>query len=195
MESLASKPVMDTATAAAPAAQRRRIPVGAEVYNRITEFLYDEARLLDQIRLKEWAALLDTDLKYRVPVRQTRSLADQADSFVRSVQHYYDDYRSIMGRVMRLTATKSAWAEDPPSRTRRLITNVMVETTDKPDEYAVVSYLLLTRSRFNHDEYDLISGERHDVLRQAADGSFKIAQREVLLDQAVLGTPNLAIFL
>lgn len=191
MESVAIKP----AAAEATVTGRRRIPVGSEIYNGITEFLYDEARLLDQIKLKEWAELLDTDLVYTAPLRETRSLVDQAASVVRTVQHFHDNYRSIMGRVMRLTATKSAWAEDPPSRTRRLVTNVFVETTENANEFSVLSYLLVTRSRFNHDEYDLISGERHDIVRRTANGSFKLAKREIILDQAVLGTPNLAIFL
>ena len=52
----------------------------------------------------------------------------------------------------------------------------------------------MTRSRFNFDEYDLISAERRDILRADGEG-FKLAKREILLDQAVLGTPNLAIFL
>jgi 3-phenylpropionate/cinnamic acid dioxygenase small subunit len=99
-----------------------------------------------------------------------------------------------MGRIMRLTATKSAWAEDPPSRTRRLVTNVMVEQGDQAGELRVRSYLLVTRSRFNFDEFDLISGERRDVLR-LVDDRFKLARREIILDQAVLGTANLAIFL
>ncbi len=186
-------------TAAAAAAgdtppQGVRIPVGSPDYNRIVEFLYEEASLLDQIRLQEWGASLATDLVYTAPLRETRSMSNQAASYVRTVQHFHDDYRSMMGRIMRLTGTKSAWAEDPPSRTRRLVTNVLVHTTAKPDEFAVVSYLLVTRSRFNFDEYDLISAERHDLLR--SDGaSFKLARREILVDQAVLGTPNLAIFL
>ncbi|MCF5096394.1 aromatic-ring-hydroxylating dioxygenase subunit beta, partial [Pseudomonas gessardii] len=41
---------------------------------------------------------------------------------------------------------------------------------------------------------DIISGERRDVLRLGEAG-FKLARREVIIDQAVLGTPNLAIFL
>lgn len=170
------------------------IPIGSETYNRILGFLYQEARLLDTIRLKEWAATLATDLVYTVPLRQTRLMSQQAESVVRTVQHYHDNYRSIMGRVMRLTETKSAWAEDPPSRTRRMVSNVQVFATDKADEFAVVSNLLLARSRFDSPEMDLISGERNDLLR--VDGaSFKLARREVILDQAVLGTPNLAIFL
>ena len=178
----------------AQSAPAERIPVGSELHNRIVEFLYDEARLLDQLRLKEWAATLAQDLVYSAPLRETRPMDQQNASFVRTVQHFHDDWRSVMGRIARLTATKSAWAEDPPSRTRRMVTNVLVAKTPKADEFAVTSYLLITRSRFNFSEYDLISAERRDVLRQ--DGaSFKLARREIILDQAVLGTPNLAIFL
>jgi len=170
------------------------VPIGSPTYNRVLEFLYTEAHLLDEIRLKEWAATLASDLIYTAPLRETRPVVQRAASYVRTTQHFEDDWRSIMGRVMRLTETKSAWAEDPPSRTRRLVTNVWVVKGDKPDELRVRSNLLLTRSRFNFDELDLISAERRDVLRDA-DGAFKLARREILLDQAVLGTPNLAIFL
>ncbi|MDP3926979.1 MAG: 3-phenylpropionate/cinnamic acid dioxygenase subunit beta [Hydrogenophaga sp.] len=175
-------------------AQGALVPIGSPVYNQILQFLYVEARLLDETRLKEWGDTLAQDLIYTAPLRETRPVSQQAASVVRTMQHYHDDWRSVMGRIVRLTGTKSAWAEDPPSRTRRLVTNVMVEATDKPGEYSVRSYLLVTRSRFNFDEFDLISAERRDVLR--VDGeSFKLARREILLDQAVLGTPNLAIFL
>lgn len=195
MESAAITSAAESVTSATPAFIRRRLPLGSEIYNRLTEFLYDESRLLDEIRLKEWTEMLDTDLLYTAPLRETRSLVDQAASVIRTVQHYHDNYRSILGRVARLTATKSAWAEDPPSRTRRLVTNVLVETTEKENEFAVRSYMLVTRSRFNHDEFDLISGERHDLIRLTDSGVFKLARREIILDQAVLGTPNLAIFL
>lgn len=170
-----------------------RVPVGATAYNQIVEFLYEEAELLDGIRLQEWAARLAPDLLYSAPLRLTRTTADQASSVVRTTQHFHDDWRSVMGRVMRLSG-KSAWAEDPPSRTRRLVTNVRVRTTATAGEYAVRSYLLVTRSRFDFDDFDFISGERHDLLRADGD-SFKLARREVILDQAVLGTPNLAVFL
>ena len=186
-----------TANQALPTADLARgecVPIGSDTYNQVLGFLYREASLLDAIRLKEWSALLSPELIYTVPLRQTRPMAQHAASIIRTVQHYHDDYRSIMGRIMRLTETKSAWAEDPPSRTRRLVTNVQVSTTGVEGELAVVSYLLLTRSRFDSPDLDLISGERNDVLR-LVDGQLKLARREVILDQAVLGTPNLAIFL
>jgi len=179
---------------AAPSPKSERVAVGSALYNRIVEYLYEEAALLDQLRLQEWAARLAPDLIYTAPLRETRPMDQQSSSVVRTVQHFHDDWRSIMGRIMRLTGTKSAWAEDPPSRTRRLVTNVLVSKTAKPDELSVTSYLLVTRSRFNFSEFDLISAERRDVLRQDGD-SFKLARREIIVDQAVLGTPNFAIFL
>jgi 3-phenylpropionate/cinnamic acid dioxygenase small subunit len=191
MEAKAITPITSDA---APAPKSERLPVGSALYNRIVEFLYEEAALLDQIRLQEWGARLAADLIYTAPLRETRPMDQQSASFVRTVQHFHDDWRSVMGRIMRLTGTKSAWAEDPPSRTRRLVTNVMVAKTAKPDEFAVTSYLLVTRSRFNSPEYDLISAERRDILRQDGD-SFKLARREIIVDQAVIGTPNFAIFL
>jgi len=193
MEAKAMTPVSPE-TAAMPEPWSERVPVGSALYNRIVEFLYEEAALLDQIRLQEWGARLAPDLIYTAPLRETRPMDQQNSSFVRTVQHFHDDWRSVMGRIMRLTGTKSAWAEDPPSRTRRLITNVMVAKTAKLDEFSVTSYLLVTRSRFNSPEYDLISAERRDVLRQDGE-SFKLARREIILDQAVIGTPNFAIFL
>ena len=180
--------------AAMPELKSERVPLGSALYNRIVEFLYEEAALLDQIRLQEWGARLAPDLIYTAPLRETRPMDQQNSSFVRTVQHFHDDWRSVMGRIMRLTGTKSAWAEDPPSRTRRLITNVMVAKTAKPDEFSVTSYLLVTRSRFNSPEFDLISAERRDVLRTDGE-SFKLARREIIVDQAVIGTPNFAIFL
>ena len=171
----------------------KRVPIGSDLYNQVLTFLYEEATLLDQIRLQEWGERLATDLVYTVPLRHTRLQAEQSASIVRTVQHYHDDYRSIMGRILRLSG-KSAWAEDPPSRTRRLVTNVFVEETENANEFVATSYLLLTRNRFKDHHVDIVSGERRDVLRLGEDG-FKLARREVILDQAVLGTPNLAVFL
>jgi 3-phenylpropionate/cinnamic acid dioxygenase small subunit len=108
--------------------------------------------------------------------------------------HFDDDYSSIMGRLQRL-GTKSAWAEDPPSRTRRLVTNVRVWETSKPNEFETESYLLLSRSRYEHYQLQVLSCVRHDLLRRSGPGAFKLARREIIVDQSVLGMANLAVFL
>ncbi|ADP95804.1 dioxygenase DitA oxygenase component small subunit-like protein [Marinobacter adhaerens HP15] len=54
---------------------------------------------------------------------------------------------------------------------------------------------MMTRSRFSDEHVDVISCERRDVIRREDSGELKLARREALLDQSVLGTPNLAVFL
>ena len=156
-------------------------------------FLIKQARLLDQRDLKEWGEMLAEDLEYKAPVRITRRVQKFDEEF-RTIGHFDDDYNSMMVRITRLTTTTNAWSEDPASRVRRFITNVSIWETDVPDEYEVSSYLLLTRNRAEAKDYKQLSAERNDRLRMTKDG-FKVAKRSILIDQVVLGMPNLAIFL
>ncbi|NNC38714.1 MAG: 3-phenylpropionate/cinnamic acid dioxygenase subunit beta [Acidimicrobiales bacterium] len=174
--------------------KEKRIPVGSETYNRITEALYEEAMWLDEMRLEEWGDFLAPDLIYRAPLRLSRQRDEQAASIVHTMNHYDEDYGTLMGRIARLTQTKSAWAEDPPSRTRHFVSNILVRETGKTDEYAVKSNGLLTRNRFEEDHMQVISYVRNDILRDV-NGSLKLAKREIVFDMAVLGTQNLSIFL
>lgn len=182
-----------SAASAAPA-NRGRIVVGSALYNEITQFLFEEAALLDQQRFDEWAAMLAEDLHYTAPLRMTRSGPDQSNNIVRTTKHFDDDYTSILGRLGRLK-TKSAWAEDPPSRTRRFITNVLVWQADGANEYEVASYLLLSRSRHENPDLQFMSAVRNDLLRRSEDGSYKLARREIIIDQSVVGMQNFAVFL
>jgi hypothetical protein len=50
------------------------------------------------------------------------------------------------------------------------------------------------RSRGDRGHHELIACQRHDVLRSEGP-SFRLARRRILLDQASLGTKNLAVFL
>jgi 3-phenylpropionate/cinnamic acid dioxygenase small subunit len=170
-----------------------RVPIGSPVYNRILEAYYDEAEILDELRYNEWTAWLAKDLRYSVPQRLTRLLADHDKSIDRSVMHYDENYQTMCARARRLRGN-SAFAEDPPSRTRRLITNVRVQLTDIDNEYRVLNYMLLTRSRFQQTQMAVLSGERRDRIRDLGS-RFELVEREVIIDQSVLGMPNLAIFL
>ena len=67
------------------------VAVGSDLYNQVLQHYYNEALLLDHIRLQEWGATLAEDLRYSVPVRQTRTVRDSAESVVRSVMHMDDD--------------------------------------------------------------------------------------------------------
>jgi 3-phenylpropionate/cinnamic acid dioxygenase small subunit len=177
-----------------PSVRANRVAIGSQLYNDVVEFLYDEAELFDTLRLRDWQAMLTRDIEYTVPLRQTRATRDQDKSVIRTIQHMIDDYNSISVRVMRVMDTRSAWGEDPPSRTKHLVSNIRVYRTEVENEFKVDSYLLLTRNRFDSPTFDLIPCERHDVLRKTDEG-YRLTRREVIIDQAVLGTPNLGIFL
>ncbi|MFN3725940.1 MAG: aromatic-ring-hydroxylating dioxygenase subunit beta [Allosphingosinicella sp.] len=171
----------------------RRVPIGSPLYNRILEAYYEEAAMLDELRFQDWTGWLAKDLRYTAPQRLTRLLADHKQSIERSVMHFDENYQTICARVRRLRGN-SAFAEDPPSRTRRLVTNVRAEATDVENEYSVSSYFLLTRSRFEQTRMHVLSGERRDHLRDLGE-RFELVARESILDQSVLGMPNLAVFL
>jgi phthalate 3,4-dioxygenase beta subunit len=104
--------------------------------------------------------------------------------------HFDEDMYALRKRVQRL-ATDHAWTEDPPSRTRHFVTNVR---TFRHDGLRVESALLLFRSRGDTREADLISAGRADLLRETP-GGLRLARREITVDEAVLRTQNLAVFL
>jgi 3-phenylpropionate/cinnamic acid dioxygenase small subunit len=156
----------------------------------VVTWLDDEAALLDEGRLEEWLGLLSDDVRYSMPVRLTRERGSGPDTHA-GTPHFLEDARTLRLRVERLK-TEFAWAEDPPSRTRRFITNVRPSRTS--DGVDVRSYLLLYRNRGDDSGMELISAERRDSLRRTADG-LRLCRREIRVDQSTLGIRNLAVLL
>lgn len=169
-----------------------RVPLGSEIYNRLLEMLYDEAAALDERRFDDWIAMLHPDLIYTAPIRLTRSGPNKDRDVMRTMMHFDDNYASILMRAGRLS--KSAWAEDPPSRTRRFVTNVRVGECETAGDYEVSSYLYVERSRFDMHTNETTSAERRDIWR-LVDGAYKLVTREIIVDQSTLGMSNFAIFL
>jgi 3-phenylpropionate/cinnamic acid dioxygenase small subunit len=162
---------------------------------QIEDFLYLEAELLDDRKLREWFELLTDDVRYWMPIRHntydrpvevTDELSKPGEAF-----YFDDDKRSLRIRVER-TYAKNAWAEMPPSRTRHLISNIRIKNDDG-NEIAVHSNFLCYRTRMETDQ-DMFVGERQDNLRRIGD-SFKIARRTIILDQVVLAAKNISVFL
>ena len=87
---------------------------------RAEEFLYREAALLDAWELDAWLALLTDDARYLVPPNEAPDSDPDTTLFIIA-----DDMQRLRGRVKRLQS-RDAHAEFPPSRTRRLITNVRI---------------------------------------------------------------------
>lgn len=158
----------------------------------VERFLYTEAGLLDAKQFDAWVELFTEDVHYFMPLRRTRTRRELDHEFTQPGEMaWFDDNKMVlMGRVAKLK-TGTAWSEDPPSRTRHIITNVRV-LADRGDELDVTSNFLLYRTRLKSEEYTWI-GSRDDVLRRTEAG-LRIAKRTILLEQTVLLTPNLSNF-
>jgi 3-phenylpropionate/cinnamic acid dioxygenase small subunit len=145
----------------------------------IAEFLYREARLLDEHRLEEWLELFTDDAEYFMPLRE------QVQGEVAPAGHpiMRDDKLMLMARVKK-DATGMSHVEIPRSMTTHLISNVLVDDGPNPGEFTVLSNFVVRQARKLRDEAWWV-GRRTDVLRRV-DGGWKIARREVLLDATIL---------
>ena len=176
-----------------------------EVIREVEQFLYREARLSDERRFHEWLDLFTDDVCYWMGARSNRYPRTSKAISILSPNRYIEDDKTrddelsifdetketLSGRVARLE-TGMAWAEDPPSRTRHLITNIEVTGGEAGPELDVHSNFLVYRSRAE-SEQDFYVGARQDLLRRV-DGGLKIARRKMTLDQNVLSAKNLSIF-
>jgi 3-phenylpropionate/cinnamic acid dioxygenase small subunit len=167
----------------------------SELRHQIEDFLYLEAELLDERRLREWLQLFTDDLRYWMPVRHnpldrpaelSEELSNAGESF-----YFNDTKETLRVRIERLYS-KTAWAEMPPSRTRHLISNIRVKQDDG-NEMEVDSNFIVYRTRMEKDQ-DIFVGTRKDILRRI-NGQIKIARRTIILDQAVLSAKNISVFL
>ncbi len=93
------------------------------------DFLYREARLIDERRFDEWFNLYTEDAIYWLP------MGDEEDPGL-GPSVLFDDHYFLARRVYRLLHTR-VFSQRPPSRTVHLISNVevgeMITTGERPE--------------------------------------------------------------
>jgi p-cumate 2,3-dioxygenase subunit beta len=92
-----------------------------------------------------------------------------------------DDKVRIRSRVGQLLG-KSAWAENPPSRTRRMISNVRIRGVEG-ENISVTANFVIYRMRF--EQMDTYVG-RYEHTLVARQGGLKIRARKAILDLEAL---------
>jgi p-cumate 2,3-dioxygenase beta subunit len=142
----------------------------------VEHFLYEEAELLDTWQFNEWVALFTEDATMHVP-----ALDDPTRDPAQSVFLVADDLPRIQSRVRQLLGD-TAWAENPRSQTRRLITNVRVTAVDGDTVRATANFLV-HRSRMERIS-TFVGQYQYKLIRHAE--SFMIAERKALLTQDTL---------
>ena len=171
----------------------------------VEQFYYREANMLDGREFQQWVGLLTGDMEYHMPSRYTpqRDISKQGTEGFLSVEHELqrqtptsnplrEENALIMAFRAQRACKANAFGSNPPARTRRLISNVVIEINGSRDEYRVSSNFIMYYSRHRDDNH-IYSGQRVDILRRE-DDQFKIARRDVILDWNVIPVPTVGLF-
>ena len=158
-------------------------------YAEYVRWLNEESALLDRHEYDDWLARLAPQVRYRMPARVDTSRRDQSGVSEHSF-HMDEDHASLSIRIKRITSATN-FAENPRTRTRRFVTNMMIDPGSTVDHITGSNYLLLLRSRGLGPDLELLSAERRDELVRGAAG-LQLLRREVIVDQATLGVVHLA---
>jgi 3-phenylpropionate/cinnamic acid dioxygenase small subunit len=140
------------------------------VRQQAEDILFAEARLLDHRRYNEWFMMLSDDVVYWVPCNGEGIDPDREISLI------YDDHARLCDRIGRLN-TGVAHSQSPPSKTCRLISNVLIEPTHG-DAVGVRSAFFLYELR--HGQQRIFAGHYQHRLR-FDNGLWKIAWKKAVL--------------
>lgn len=158
---------------------RGSVTLGERTVTRgeVEDFLYEEAAILDAWDYDGWFALFEEGARYEIPTTDYRGWSLHAGgSFVD------DDYDLIRARVKRLKSRK-AHAENPHSRTHRLISNVQVHAGEEEGTLQVRAAFVVHRARDGH--FDQYVG-RYEHVVVPTDEGLRFRRRRTLLGHEAL---------
>jgi 3-phenylpropionate/cinnamic acid dioxygenase small subunit len=192
----------DVLTAEAAAAASSALP-RTDAYYRLKadmeDFLYAEADLLDNRQFRDWLNLLADDMTYFMPIRRNVKFGQHAqreNTVQGSGISWFDEDKWTLTKRVDQILTGVHYAEEPLSRVCHMVSNVQVlgatPSLEAPQEVEVRCRFLVYQNRIEYETYTFV-GKRTDLIRKTSDG-WKIARREILLDQNVLLAKNLSAF-
>lgn len=154
--------------------------------HEVEQFLYREARLLDERRLDDWLDMLADDLHYWMPMRRNIKFGDWDLEFTDpdTEINWFDEGKDVLAGRIRQYKTGIHWPEEPVSRFEHIVTNVEVVSSDE-SQIHVNSKFFCYQNRLQ-DEVNHFVGRREDVLRRDPDTKFKIVKRKIILAQNVM---------
>jgi 3-phenylpropionate/cinnamic acid dioxygenase small subunit len=160
------------------------------LFVEIQRFLFREAALLDRREYGAWLALATEDVRYRV----TAAVARDAAAAPVNYAIVDENLTGLKSRIDQISNPRLTRAENPPSLTRRVVSNIEAYHGGRQGEFSVTSYLLAYRSRPSAPEGIFYVAVRNDTLRKS-QGDWRIARRDVHLDQIMLFDGSLSTLL
>jgi p-cumate 2,3-dioxygenase beta subunit len=143
----------------------------------VERFLYVEAALLDQWQLHEWLELFTAEGRYLIPATDKPDGVPDRDLFL------IQDDRFLLEQRVNSLLTRSAHAEYPHSRTRRLVTNVAAAARADGAVDVTANFAVF---RMRSGTTDTFVGQYRHVLEPGSDGSFRFLVRKAVLDHEAL---------
>jgi len=164
----------------------------SDVTAAVSAFLFHEAKLLDDARIRDWHALYTDDCHYWVPIDETRPATECAAII-------NDNGLALEERIYHLLETTFA-AQTPKSRTLHFITNVYIDGSADGDGIVVHSNQLIFELRTG-DYRQVGLGElrpiptsvTHELVR--AGESFKIRSKTIRIIDRDMPQSNLTFLL
>ncbi len=145
----------------------------------VEEFLYEEAELLDRWELEAWFARFAEDCEYAVPATDLPDGDPARHTFL-----VHDD-RFLLGQRVEQLLTRTAHAEWPHSRTRRLVSNVWAAEAAGGDGVIDVRANFSVH-RMRYERHEIYVGQyRHQLVRGDA-GQLLFKRRWAVLDLETL---------
>lgn len=160
------------------------LPATDALRTGIEQCLFREARLLDTRDLQGWLDLWTPEGMYWVPHEPDQTSPHDHISL------FWEDATLREVRVRRLTNPRN-WSQQPPTRTVRLVGNVMLDGMDAAGRPIVHSTLHVTESR--HGLRQLAGLVTHKLEAQT-DGNWKIFLKRVDLVNSGDVFSNLEVF-
>lgn len=143
----------------------------------VEDFLYEEADILDAWNYDGWFALFEEGARYEVPTTDYRGWSlHTGGSFVD------DDYDLIKARVKRLKSRK-AHAENPHSRTHRLVLNVRLFPGEEDGTLRIRASFVVHRAR--DGQFDTYVGWYEHVVVPTDEGLKYRLRRTILGHEAL----------
>ncbi|WP_428908222.1 aromatic-ring-hydroxylating dioxygenase subunit beta [Niallia sp. Krafla_26] len=137
----------------------------------IEDFLYLEADLLDNFKMKEWAALFAENGTYEVP-----PLGDPDADFKNSLYIIHDDRHRLEQRALRLLK-KEAHVEYPHSKTVHNVSNVRIVGNEEGVVSVKANFVTFRAKRDHLDNY--VGVNEYKLVQE--NGELKILSKKVIL--------------
>jgi 3-phenylpropionate/cinnamic acid dioxygenase small subunit len=165
----------------------------------VEDFYYHEADLLDGRRFRDWLDILADDITYFMPIRRNVKFghheARENTKIGEGISWFDEDKWTLTKRVEQIL-TGVHYAEEPLSRICHMVSNVQIKDVrpnlEKPEELDVTSRFLVYQNRVEYETYMFV-GRRNDTIRNT-DVGWKVAKREIILEQNILLAKNLSMF-